>query len=796
LSFDSGQSEAYHSEPEPMTIDEEESPRVVGATQYSNYFTQSQSSQATQSASDFAASQLEKAFGQDAQFKNFQQEVIDALVEHSKRILLVQPAGWGKTFVYMTAAKALRERTGKVTLIVCPLLALIRNQIAAAEQYGVSVNHICASLKSDEVAKRKALWRIYHSQVDAVIATPELLSDRIFDQIFKNIGMVVVDEAHCVCQWGYNFRLAYGQLELLMDRLKQYETDSDVARPVLVLSSTITNQQERHLRRLFNIQEPAVRGLLPLGNIHLEIVRVKDHENALIFLADIIPKLSGIGIVYCFSVDKAESLAFWLRSKGITARAYHSNVMPDALDLEDNEKATFRDDSERYRTNLEHKFLNCAIDVLVSTSALSMGVDIPNIRYVIILEPPASLQVMYQQFGRAGRGTAEKALGVVVDIGGQLPSSPGDVFFTKKDVTELCTAIQKSSSSMTASQLETECNLPVKTVENILTYFSTMKRPIVAYDTDEKVWKKADGMNERHIARVCGDMEETRNALIQENEIGICRVQEFLENNDKCMMKLLCMDLGGKEIPEDYCCNSCTVCTNDIKVNAPERSADDLDMVRLRLSGVRPLMIQKSSVTRNAFRKYQFRPAFLGNPRTDVCGISVSSYYGGALAEELKELLNKSRYRPMQQLVSDQLIHAIVKIFHWPKVSSLIPATESVVWVTYIPSTDVSDYIMESFAQRFASKLRCQFRKAVELMQPEVMKNKWSQKNAYFRCRNLDGAYDIQKQEILPGPVILIDYLVRSGWTMVVVSELLQRAGSGPVFPLALLKMAKHFKYE
>ena len=172
-------------------------------TQLSNYVTQSPSSQSTpssqtQSVSDFATSQLEKAFGRNAQFRDFQQEVIDALVEHGKRLLLVQPAGWGKTFVYMTAAKALRERSGKVALIISPLLALIRNQIQLAEQYGVSVKHVSVSLKRNKAARREALQLIHDGQVDAIIATPEQLSDRIFSEILKNIGMVVVDEAHCI----------------------------------------------------------------------------------------------------------------------------------------------------------------------------------------------------------------------------------------------------------------------------------------------------------------------------------------------------------------------------------------------------------------------------------------------------------------------------------------------------------------------------------------------------------------------------------------------------------------------
>ena len=778
----------------------QELPTVFGTTQLSNYVTQSPSSQATpssqtlQSVPDFATSQLEKAFGRNAQFRAFQQEVIDALVEHGKRLLLVQPAGWGKTFVYMTAAKALRERSGKVALIISPLLALIRNQIQLAEQYGVSVKHVSVSLKRNKEARREVLRLIHDGQVDAIITTPEQLSDRIFSKILKNIGMVVVDEAHCIYLWGYNFRPAYGRLDDFMDGLRQCETDSDTTRPILALSSTISTWQEDRLCRLFHIQEPAVRGLLPLSNLYLDVVHVMNYESALNYLARIIPKFSrlGIGVIYCLTVDKAETIAFWLRSKGVTARAYYHNVIPDALDLED-EQSRFRDDPESYRIYLEKQFTNNAISVLVSTSALGMGVDIPNIRYVIVFEAPSSLQVLYQQFGRAGRGTAEKSRCMVMYI--DSPSDQGDVFFKTEDVCKLYTAIEKTSR-LTISQLEMVCNLPIETIRNILIHFRIMKQQRVANNTDD-VWQKEDDINEWRKAEVY--IEEMRNTLTREKEDDLSKVEEFLKNDEICKMKLLCMDLGGDEIPEDYCCNNCTVCSRQkaaIEVNAGELSADDLDMIRR--SDVRPLNIHKPPVPQNAFQKYTFGSDFLDDPRTDVCGISVSSYCGGGLAVELKKLLKKKTYWPMpQKYMSDDLIQAIVKIFCWPEVSRLIPTAESVVWVTYIPSTDASNGMMETFARRFATKLGYPFKNAVQLARDNHIENKWDQHNAYFRCRNLDGAYIItRKDEVLPGPVIVIDYLVRSGWTLLVVSELLRQAGSGPVFPVALLKTANHFKYE
>jgi len=795
----SSMSRTLESEPEPMLIDEQHVQDLT-PTQSSGYVTQSLSTQPmsswqSQSVLDFASTQLRAAFGPDAKFKDLQLEVIAALVEQRKRMLIVKQAGWGKTFVYMSAAKALRERTGKVALIISPLLALIRNQILLAEQYDVSVKHIGASLKSDKEERREALWQIQYNQCDAIITTPEQLSDSIFDEILNDIGMVVVDEAHCICQWGNNFRLAYGQgLTLFMDRLKQNERDSDAARPVLVVSSTITKGQEKHLRGLFDIEEPTVRGSLSLSNLYLKVVCVMNYRNALSYLAEIVQKLSGsgIGIVYCRTVDKVETVARWLRSKGVKARSYHSNVLPDALDLEDNdEKRRFLDDSESYRNYLEHQFTSNAISVLVATSALGMGVDIPNIRYVVVFEPPSSLQILYQQFGRAGRGTVEKAHCVVMYI--DAPSGESDAFFAKKEILELYMKIKESSSSrLTISELEMICNVPRETIQKILTYFSTMEQQIVAYDADERVWQKDDDKLQRYEVEVFSHMERMRNALIQETELSKVGLHDFLKNREKCMMKLLCVDLGGKEIPGDYYCGSCTVCCRmkkdvvdeeaDMKVDLNlntcirELSANDVDMIRQ--ASVRPLKIRKPRVPQGVFQTYKFEQSFLDDPRLD--GVSVSSYHDGDLASDLKQLIK--RY-PRPKPLSDELIQAIIKTFPWPK---------SGVWITYIPSTDVPNNLMEDFAQRLASKLRYPFRKAVSTARD--MENKWDLHNAYFRCRNLDGAYVIQKQEILPKPVILLDYLVRSGWTMLVVSELLRQAGSGTVFPVALLKMAN--KYE
>ena len=470
-------------------------PAAFSRTQTSDYFTQSFQQQSptsrveqilqTQSyLSEYVISQQRKSFGEEGQSKQYQQEVIEALVDRGHKMLLVQSAGSGKTFVYMTAAKFLRETKGKVTLIISPLLALIRNQVLSAEKCSVSVKHV----SSNEDAQSETLSMIRKGQIDALITTPEQLHSGFFAEIMADIGMLVVDEAHCICQWGNNFRLSYLFLRPFVERL---ERDSDTAIPILAASSTITELQEKHICDLFNITEPPVRGLLTLSNLHLEVVHMANEENALKWLAELVPKLSGSGIIYCLTVAKAKKVAFWLRSNEVKARAYYSSVKPDdAFDLKKDE-SKFNDDSESYRECLEQQFKNNAINVLVSTSALGMGIDIPKVGYVIVFELPGSLQILYQELGRAGRSASEKAHGIIVYVNRRLPNTLYDTFFAKKDVSTIYTTIAKSSSGMSISELERKCNLPVETIENILIYLSTMKQGTVTCSPDG-VWHKGD----------------------------------------------------------------------------------------------------------------------------------------------------------------------------------------------------------------------------------------------------------------------------------------------------------------
>jgi len=803
-------------------------------TQSSDYFVQSVEQQSptngieersqTRSLSESLTSQLIKSFGEDAQFNDSQREVIKALTEDRKSLLVVQPAGWGKTFVYLTAAKALRKLTGKVTLVISPLLALIRNQIALAKQYDVSLQHIGESLISSKDERSKTLSMIRTGKLDALITTPEQLSKEIFDIIADDVDMLVVDEAHCICQWGYNFRPSYRYLERFADLLKQLEKHPGT--PILIVSSTITKLQENQLCSMFKIKEPEVRGLLPLRNVHLNVVHMVNEQNALKWLAEIIPKLPTSGIIYCFSVAKTEKVAFWLRSKGIKARAYYSNVIPDAFDLSENERSEFNDDSERYQQHLVQQLRNNVIDVLVSTSALSMGVDIPNVGYVIAFELPSSLQILYQEFGRAGRSTSEKAYGIVMYVNKQLPNIQCDAFFERKDVSEVCTVIAQSSDAMSISQLERVCNLSAETIRRILTYLSTMKQPLVAYRSKECAWKNID-MNAQKTDEVLSHISKTREALNKENEVNMKKVKEFLENSERCMMKLLCENLGGAKLPEDYCCNKCAVCTKSVVQDTQESPAvseftkstdyvtqsaeqhfltsqispDDRNL--FLQSDARPLEIQKAEVPEGAFLKHNFSSAFREAPRIDICGISVSSYSNDGLAAEFKMHKSKNtsrcsghrRFRP--PVMSDKLINDVVELFRWSNVSSSIPSSIPLnsMWVTFVPSADVPTSTMEKFAQRFASQLGLQFKNVVEINKEKEMTNKWNKKNPYFRCRNLDDGYIIKEEDVLNGPVVVIDYLMRSGWTMLVVAELLRQAGSGPAIPLALMTTARNNNY-
>jgi ATP-dependent DNA helicase RecQ len=331
---------------------------------------------------------LRRLAGDGARLRDDQWQAIHALAADRRRVLVVQRTGWGKSAVYFVTTALLRARGAGPTLIVSPLLALMRNQIEAAERAGIRAATInSANLTEwDQIAKRIAA-----DDVDVLLVSPERLNnpdfrDNVLPTLAASTGLLVVDEAHCVSDWGHDFRPDYRRLRGLIARLPR-------GVPVLATTATANQRvtedvaQQLDGRRLDGDQPTVVlRGSLRRASLRLGALRLPDAARRLGWLADHLAELPGSGIVYTLTVAAAEDVAAFLRRRGYEVAAYTGRT----------------EDAERRQA--EADLLDNRVKALIATSALGMGFDKPDLGFVVHLGAPASPISYYQQVGRAGRG--------------------------------------------------------------------------------------------------------------------------------------------------------------------------------------------------------------------------------------------------------------------------------------------------------------------------------------------------------------------------------------------------------
>src|SRR3954467_9709117 len=322
--------------------------------------------------------------GPDAALREDQWRAIEALVVGRRRALVVQRTGWGKSAVYFVATALLRSQGAGATVIVSPLLALMRNQVAAAERAGIRA-HTINSANVEEWDDVQA--QVHAGTVDVLLVSPERLNnpsfrDDVLPKLAAETGLLVVDEAHCISDWGHDFRPDYRRIRSLL-------TDLPAGIPVLATTATANARVVEDVAEQLGIggEAPLVlRGDLDRESLHLAVLSLPSNAHRLAWLADHLRDLDGSGIVYTLTVAQAEAVTTFLRAQGYDVTAY-----------------TGRSETAD-RMAAEEDLLANRVKALVATSALGMGFDKPDLGFVIHLGAPQSPIAYYQQVGRAGRG--------------------------------------------------------------------------------------------------------------------------------------------------------------------------------------------------------------------------------------------------------------------------------------------------------------------------------------------------------------------------------------------------------
>jgi ATP-dependent DNA helicase RecQ len=333
----------------------------------------------------------------DAVLRDDQWTAIEALVADRRRALVVQRTGWGKSAVYFVATALLRARGAGPTVIVSPLLALMRNQIAAADRAGIHAVTINSTNSSDWATTYESIHR---GDVDVLLVSPERLNnpefrDEVLPRLAAAAGLLVVDEAHCISDWGHDFRPDYRRIRTMLADLPE-------GIPVLATTATANARVTADVAEQLSITGRSVlddvlvlRGDLDRESLHLGVVELPSQAARLAWLAEHLGELPGPGIVYCLTVAATQEVAEHLRGAGYDAAAYSGQT-------EQGERLAAEDD-----------LLAGRLKALVATSALGMGFDMPDLGWVVNLGAPASPIAYYQQVGRAGRAI-DRAVAVLL----------------------------------------------------------------------------------------------------------------------------------------------------------------------------------------------------------------------------------------------------------------------------------------------------------------------------------------------------------------------------------------------
>lgn len=686
-----------------------------------------------------AESLLRQLLGRDdVGFRDGQWEAIDVLVNQRRKLLVVQRTGWGKSAVYFISTKILRDSGLGQTIIVSPLLALMRNQVAAAERLGIRAETLNSANREEW---QPITRRLLNDELDCLLISPERLANQEFIEavlrpVADRIGLLVVDEAHCISDWGHDFRPDYRRI---LDILRQLPPNT----PALGTTATANNRVVEDIRQQLgdiSIQ----RGPLARDSLALDAIPLADQPTRLAWLAEMIPQLAGSGIVYTLTTRDAELVATWLRKNDITAYAYYSGVsLPEIPD------------TDSAREFLEQSLLTNDIKVLVATTALGMGYDKPDLGFVIHYQMPGSIIGYYQQVGRAGRGI-NHAVGIL--LSGVEDRAIHYFFresaFPSEEQVAAVLQVLEEHEGLTLRDIEVHTNLRNKQIEKILKLLVTENPSPVVYQ--DRLWRRTAvhfSMDRQRIAH-----------LTEQRARELSEVEHYIAT-DECKMLFLRRALDE---PTSERCGKCSSCLHRPLLNTfldPERVNSAKIFVR---HADLPLILNKQ-VAPSAFEQYGFNGNFPLNMRGHE-GRILSRWGDAGWGTMVAEGKHAGRF---QDELVDACAEMILERWH-PE-----PAPT---WVCCVPSR-AHPNLVPDFTQRLAEKLALPFVDVIA----KVMDNypQKLQQNRYHQCKNLDGVFSIS-QPLPAGPVLLVDDVVDSGWTLTVLTALLRQSGCPDVYPVAL----------
>jgi len=683
---------------------------------------------------------LRELAGPDTTLREDQWTAIEALVVQRKRALVVQRTGWGKSAVYFISAKLLRARGHGPTVIVSPLLALMRNQVASAERAGVRA----ATINSGNVTE----WDEIHAAiadgtVDVLLVSPERLNnpdfrDQVLPSLAADAGLVVVDEAHCVSDWGHDFRPDYRRIRTLIGELGE-------GIPVLATTATANDRVVADVSAQLGVggsETLVLRGGLERESLRLSVVHIDEASKRAAWLGQQLNRLPGSGIIYTLTVSAARDLAGLLSEQGHEVAAYTGQTDPAE------------------RESLEADLLENRVKALVATSALGMGFDKPDLGFVVHLGAPSSPISYYQQVGRAGRSTDRAEVVLLPGFEDrQIWSYFASIAFPREHLVRRVIEVLDPERPQSTQALEPLVELSRNRLEMVLKVLDVdgaVKRVRGGWISTGQPWE----YDAERYGRLEQARESEQQAMVEYQRTPMCRMEFLRRQLD---------DPGLSADPQP--CGRCDNCAGP----AHSAEVDDEAIARARARLDRP------GVDLAPRKQWPTGLAKLGVP---LSGKITDGPETGRVLGRLSDLGWGQRLRALfdepDGPVPDAIVDACVKVlaaWDWQQRPTAVVALESA----------TRPQLISSLADRLATVGRL---RNLGILTRNPERPPVSAANSAYRVAGLTGAWLAPDLRDADGPILLLDDLADTGWTLTMAARELRAAGAPAVLPFALASVS------
>lgn len=669
-----------------------------------------------------AKSILDSLYGSEAQFREGQYEAIEATMQN-RRVLVVQKTGWGKSLVYFVCTKILREKRKGVTVVVSPLLVLMQNQLEAATKLGL----VCDVLNSTVKDRREEILNnIVNGKIDLVLVTPETLFAEDVQSQLKNIriGLFVIDEAHCISDWGHDFRLNYGNLRKIIPFLP-------LNVPVLATTATANQRVVDDLEKQLGGNVYISRGPLTRESLSIQILHMDSKAERYAWILENITKLPGHGIIYCLTRRDCDYLSDFLQKNGVNVLPYYS-----------------KHEGEEENAIAIDAFQNNQIKAIVATVKLGMGYDKGDISFVIHFQMPSNIVAYYQQIGRAGR-SIDRAYAILMcgkedeDIINYFRET---AFPTQEETLQIVDFIS-SRGGAKRYQLEAELNIKHNRLEKAL-YFLTNDGYLVKDRGTYRLTAKKFVYNSAHYQAIT----EIRRKETEQ--------MKALTRTKDCYSKFIVNSLDDDTAKP---CGHCTNCLgkeifpSTVSFAFKEQAAQYINGL-IRVIEPRKRW-ESSNVTKRTYIEFINQP-----------GLCLSRYgevgYG--------ELVKRDKYSPEKRFC-DELVGRSAELLR-PHIQE-----KGITHITCVPS--LRSPIVEDFTKRLAERCGIPF---VSLLIKKPAQQQKFMENGPHQCANAFSSFEVKPGVQLPQKILLVDDIVDSRWTLTVCGYRLMEHGCIEVYPFAL----------